>query len=42
MEGGGEYGRGRGGVGERGKWEKEDKKKVTQTQGQDWINVWLD
>ena len=42
MEGGGEYGRGRGGGGERGKWGKEDKKKVTLTQGQDRINVCLD
>ena len=42
MEGGGEDGGGRGGGGERGKWGKEDKKEVTLTQGQDWINVCLD
>ena len=42
MEGGGEDGGGRGGGGERGKWGKEDKKKVTLTQGQVRINVCLD
>ena len=42
MKGGAEDGGRRGGGGERGKWEKEDKKKVTLTQGQDRINVCLD
>ena len=42
MEGGGEDGGGRGGGGERGKWGKEDKKKVTLIQGQDRINLCLD